>query len=65
MLVGWLSVGARFVFVTVIVSPFVSVNEPSLARTLAAAVPASVNPGARWMLPVPVPVPAVVVVTVA
>ena len=65
MLVGWFSTGARFTLLTVIVSPLVSFKLPSLARTLAAAVPASENPGARWMFPVPVPVPGVVVVTVA
>src|SRR5258708_6744601 len=36
----------------------------SVTRTVAAAVPTSGAPGARWMFPVPAPVPGVVVVTV-
>ena len=45
-------VGARFTLFTVIVRVLSLFNEPSLARTVAGAVPAFVNPGARWMFPV-------------
>ena len=55
-----LSVGARFTFETVTWKGLVSLSEPSLAEAEAAYVPASVKPGARWMLPVV----AFVVVTV-
>src|SRR5207249_1783463 len=58
------NVGGPGTLLTVIVSDFSSLRLPSLARTVAWAVPASKNPGARWMLPVPVPVPGVTVVTV-
>ena len=50
---------------TVIVSDFESSALPSLAVTVAGAVPASENPGARCRFPVAVPVPRSVVVTVA
>src|SRR5258705_12085446 len=60
MLFGWFSVGARFTFVTVIVSDLSFVRLPSLARTEAEAVPESENPGARWMFPVVVFVAATV-----
>src|SRR5882672_1632293 len=49
---------------TVMVNGFESVRLPSLTRTVALYAPASVKPGARWMLPVAVPIPALVVVTV-
>jgi len=52
--------GGRFTLFTVTVSVLSLFKEPSLARTVAAAVPASENPGIRWILPVV----AFVVVTV-
>src|SRR5689334_25401737 len=60
MFAGWFSVGAWFALFTVIVRLFWLFNVASAAWTVAAAVPASENPGARWMLPVV----ALVVVTV-
>src|SRR6266446_663925 len=51
MLAIALSVGARSVLFTVIVSVLLSVSDPSLAVTVAPYVPESVKPGARWMLP--------------
>ena len=45
-------VGPRFTLVTVIVRVLSLFNAPSLARTVAPEVPASVNPGARWTFPV-------------
>src|SRR5689334_24489840 len=45
--------GGRSTFVTVIINPEVmDALEGSTALTPAEAVPASLNPGARWMLPV-------------
>src|SRR5438093_11935025 len=63
MFAGWFNVGARFTLFTVIVSDFWSARDPSLTRTVAAAVPAFENPGAKCRLPVAVPVPGAVVVT--
>src|SRR2546427_10304182 len=58
------AVGHRFMWGrTVIVKLLESVRLPSLAETVAAYVPSSERPGARWMLPVPVPGPGLVVVT--
>ncbi len=59
------SVGARLLLFTVIVSDLSSNREPSLARTVAPAVPASENPGAKWRFPAAVPFPGEIVVTAA
>src|SRR5207244_12691832 len=59
------SAGARFVFSTVIWKDLPSIRNPSEALTEAMAVPASLNPGARWTSPVAVPLPPSVVVTLA
>src|SRR5258705_6905549 len=52
MLDGCTRVGGRFTLFTVIVNDLSSFKLPSLARTVAPEVPASVNPGARWTFPV-------------
>ena len=57
--------GAWFALFTVIEKDLSLVRLPSVTRTVAEAVPASVNPGARWTFPVAVPVPPSVVVTLA
>src|SRR5882672_2306288 len=68
MAAGCASTGGVLVWgtsMTVMVKARVALNPPlvSAKRTLALAVPASENPGARWMLPVAVPAPGVGVVT--
>ena len=52
MLDGCTRVGGRFTLFTVIVNDLSSFKLPSLARTVAPEVPASVNPGARCTFPV-------------
>src|SRR6267142_3214492 len=52
MSAGCVRAGARFVLVTVTVRDLESLSEPSLADTVAAAVPESEKPGAKWMVPV-------------
>src|SRR5882672_1834494 len=65
MFSGWVRTGGRFTLFTVIERDWVVAANPSVARTVAPAIPASLKPGASWMVPVPVPVPALVVVTEA
>ena len=63
--VGCARTGAWLIVFTVIWKDLSLFRLPSVARTVAEAVPMSESPGARWTFPVAVPLPPSVVVTLA